>query len=167
MDLPKRKPTRLSYFDYSTPGAYFLTVCTKDKKCILGEIVGGGALDAPHIQLTNAGKVAQQHIVSGNSISGVTVDKFVIMPNHIHMILFVDETSCNGPSRAPAPTNAVVPHFISTFKRFCHRDLGEIIFQRSYHDHVIRGEKDYLKIWQYIDSNPAKWQEDCFYIRES
>ena len=104
MDLPKRKPTRLSYFDYSTPGSYFLTVCTKDKKCILGEIVGGGALDAPHIQLTNTGKVAQQHIVSGNSIPGVIVDKFVIMPNHIHMILFLDETACSGPSKAPAPT---------------------------------------------------------------
>ena len=85
------------------------------------------------------------------------------MPNHIHMILFVDESACSGPSKAPAPTNAMIPHFVSAFKRFCHRDLGEAIFQRSYHDHVIRGDEDYLKIWQYIDSNPAKWQEDCFY----
>ena len=166
MDRPKRKPTRLSCFDYSTPGAYFLTLCTKDKRCILGQIVGGGAFDAPHTQLTSIGKLVQKHILSGSNISGVTVDKFVIMPNHIHMILFLDETACTGPSRAPAPTNAVIPHFISTFKRFCHRDLGEVIFQRSYHDHVIRGEADYLKIWQYIDTNPTKWQEDCFYIRE-
>ena len=164
MDLPKRKPTRLSYFDYSTPGVYFLTVCTKDKKCILGEIVGGGALDAPHTQLTTVGTIAQKYILSGNNIPGVHVDKFVIMPNHIHMILLVDETACSGPSRAPAPTNAVIPHFVSTFKRFCHRDFGEVIFQRSYHDHVIRGDGDYLKIWQYIDSNPAKWREDCFYM---
>ena len=163
MDLPKRKPTRLSYYDYSTPGAYFLTLCTQDRRCILSSIVGGGALDAPHTQLTTVGTIAQKYILSGNNIPGVPVDKFVIMPNHIHMILFVDETACSGPSKAPAPTNAMIPHFVSAFKRFCHRDLGEAIFQRSYHDHVIRGDEDYLKIWQYIDSNPAKWQEDCFY----
>ena len=166
MDLPKRKPNRLREYDYSTPGAYFLTLCTKNKQCVLGQIVGGGALDAPHMQLTNAGKVAYAHILSGNNIPSVTVDKFVIMPNHIHMILFVDDSVCRGPSRAPAPTNAVIPHFISTFKRFCNRDLDEAIFQRSYHDHVIRSNTDYLKIWQYIDSNPAKWKEDCFYIRQ-
>jgi len=164
MNLPTRKPTRLPYYNYSTPGAYFLTLCTQDRRCILSGIVGGGALDAPHTQLTTVGTIAQKYILSGNNIPGVTVDKFVIMPNHIHMILFVDETACNGPSKAPAPTNAMIPLFVSTFKRFCHRDLGEAIFQRSYHDHVIRGDEDYLKIWQYIDSNPAKWQEDCFYV---
>ena len=115
----------------------------------MGKIVGGGALDAPHTRLTNAGMVAYRYIVSGNRMPGVTVDKFVVMPNHIHLILFLDETAQSGPSRAPAPTNAVIPRFISTFKRFCSKDLGANIFQRSYHDHVIRGKADYLKIWQY------------------
>ena len=164
MERPARKPNRLPSYNYSTPGAYFLTLCTKNKQCILGSVVGGGALDAPHIRLTNAGMVVQKYIVSGNRVPGVTVDKFVVMPNHIHMILFLDGTAQSGPSRAPAPTNAVIPHFVSTLKRFCNRDLGANIFQRSYHDHVIRNEADYLKIWQYIDGNPAKWQEDCFYI---
>ena len=106
MDRPARKPNRLPNYDYSTPGAYFLTLCTKDKQCILGKIVGGGALDAPRIRLTNAGTVVQKYIASGNRIPGVTVDKFVVMPNHIHMILFLDETAQCGPSRAPAPTKA-------------------------------------------------------------
>jgi len=163
MDFPNRKPNRLPDFDYSTPGAYFISICVKGKKCQLGHIVGGGAFDAPQMKLTTAGKVVEKYILSGNYIPGVYVDKYVIMPNHIHMILFVNATASNGTSKAPSPTNAVFPHFVSTFKRFCHRDLGELFFQRSYHDHVIRGDADYLKIWEYIDSNPALWKEDCFY----
>ena len=162
MELPKRKPNRLSYYSYSTPGAYFITICTKDKKNILGRIVGGGAFDAPQLCPSEAGIVAQRHILSGNRIPGITVDKYVIMPNHVHMILTVEDGR-DGPSRAPAPTNEAIPHFVSTYKRFCNKELGENIFQRSYHDHVIRNEQDYLRIWQYIDTNPAKWQEDCFY----
>jgi len=167
VDLAKRKPNRLPDFDYNTPGAYFITICTENRKPILSEIVGGGALDAPNICLSAIGQIAHRYILSGNQIPGVTVDKFVIMPNHIHLILLVDGTCTGGTSRAPSPTNAVIPHYVSTFKRFCHRDAGTRFFQRSYHDHVIRNEKDYLKIWQYIDTNPARWQEDCFYTIQS
>ena len=163
MDLPKRKPNRLSYYDYSTPGAYFITICTENKAPILGKIVGGGALDAPLVELTIDGQIADQYILSGGNIPGVTVDKYVIMPNHIHVILFVNQVSTSGTSKAPSPTNAVVPHFVSTLKRFCHRDAGRKLFQRSYHDHVIRNEQDYLRIWEYIDNNPANWVSDCFY----
>ena len=166
MALPKRKPNRLPYFDYSTQGAYFLTICIERKRCILGNIVGGGAFDAPLVQLTEYGKIVQRYIESGNNVLGVTVDKYVVMPNHVHMILFVDETAAGGTSKAPSPTNAVVPHFVATFKRFVHRDLGRQIFQRSYHDHVIRGEQDYRKIWEYIDTNPARWKDDCFYMED-
>lgn len=161
MELPRRKPNRLPYFDYSTPGAYFITICTKDKKCILGHIVGGGDLDAPQISLTEQGIIVQNNIELSDQISNIYVDKYVIMPNHIHLIMFVDRTAANGTSTSPA--NAAIPHFVSTFKRFCHKVAGEQLFQRSYHDHVIRGEKDYLKIWEYIDNNPARWNEDCFY----
>ena len=164
MSLPQRKANRLPYYNYSTPGAYFITICTENKIPILGNIVGGGAHDAPHVRLTTVGRTVQQHVLSGNHISGVAVDKYVIMPNHIHLILLVEETAYSGTSKAPSPTNAVILHFVSTLKRFCHRDAGRSIFQRSYHDHVIRDEADYFRIWQYIDSNPAKWQEDCFYV---
>lgn len=116
--------------------------------------------------LNTIGRIVEKNIFSGNLIPGVFVDKFVVMPNHIHMILFVNEDLSNGMPKAPSPTNAVIPHFVSVFKRFCHRDIGEQIFQRSYHDHIIRGEADYLKIWEYIESNPAKWKEDCFYKEE-
>ena len=166
MDFPQRKPNRIPHFDYSTPGAYFITICTQDRIPLLCTIVGGGAFDAPSVCLTKNGEIVRQYVLSGNRIPGITVDKFVIMPNHIHLILLVEATVQSGTSRAPSPTNAVIPHFISTLKRFCHREIGRNIFQRSYHDHVIRNEAGYLKIWQYIDNNPALWQEDCFYVTD-
>ena len=161
--LPKRKPTRYPKYDYSQNGAYFVTICTQDRRKILCDIVGGGALDAPKVTLTNIGEIVQKHIVNGNRIADISVDNYVIMPDHIHLILSINQSMNIGTSRAPSPTNALIPHFVSTFKRFCHRDIGKTIFQRSYHDHVVRGEQDYLKIWNYIDTNPARWEKDCFY----
>ena len=166
MELPKRKPNRIPNFNYSTPGAYFVTICTQDKLPLLCTIVGGAALDAPDVRLSRSGEIVQKYILSGNRIPGVIVEKYVIMPNHIHLILLVDAGARTGTSRAPSPTNAVVPHFVSTLKRFCHRDIGKKIFQRSYHDHVIRNEASYLKIWQYIDTNPIRWTADCFFVSD-
>ena len=163
MDIPKRKPNRLPDFDYSTPGLYFLTICVAGKQCLLANIVGGGAFDAPQVHLTKFGKVVEKHILAGNQIPNVRVDKYVIMPNHIHLLIAVDY---DGSSKAPTPTNATIPHFVSTFKRFCHQEIGTPIFQRSYYDHIVRGEKDYLKIWEYIENNPARWKEDCFYMED-
>ena len=164
MELPKRKQNRLKDYDYDSAGAYFITVCTQDRKCLLSHIVGGGAFDAPENQLTSMGKIVEKYIQSGNHIDRVTVEKYVIMPNHVHLLLIVDMV--DGTSRAPSSTNAVIPHFMSTFKRFCHRDIGQKIFQRSYHDHVVRDRQDYLKIWEYIDNNPKQWELDCFYVKE-
>ena len=163
MATPNRKPTRLPDFSYNTPGAYFITICTIQRKNLLSRIVGGGALDAPENRLTTAGAIVEKYIRSAQSMAGIHVDKYVIMPNHIHLILFVDDTAYSGTSRAPSPTNAKIPHFVSALKRFCNRDIGENIFQRSYHDHIIRGEADYLKIWEYIDNNPKKWELDRYY----
>ena len=85
------------------------------------------------------------------------------MPNHVHLILLIGSSIPGEPASAASSANAMVPHFVSTLKRFCHRDIGSVIFQRSYHDHVIRSEKDYLKIRTDIDNNPASWKNDCFY----
>lgn len=163
MELPKRKPNRLKNFDYSTPGCYFITICTKEKRCILGQVVGGGALDAPKIQLSTIGKIVDRHILGGNRIAGMSIIKYVIMPNHIHMLLQVDKNATIGTPRASSPTNAVIPRFVAALKRFCSTDAGANLFQRSYHDHIVRSDDDFLKIWNYIDGNPAKWTEDCFY----
>ena len=158
VELPNRKPNRIDEYDYNQNGAYFVTICTQDRRKILSRIiVGDGAHDVPKVALTQMGEIAQKYILSSNRIPGITVDKFVIMPDHIHIILSIDETARKGTSKAPSPTNAAIPHLISTFKRFCHREIGTPIFQRSYYDHVIRSQKDYDEIWQYIENNPMKW----------
>jgi REP element-mobilizing transposase RayT len=162
MELPQRKANRLSYFSYSTQGAYFITICVKDKKNILGGIVGGGAFDAPQLCPSEAGVVAERHILSGNRIPGIRVDKYVVMPNHIHIILIV---SSDGASRTSPPTrqHSSVSQFISTFKRFCNKEYGQNIWQRNFHDHIIRNQKDYDEIAQYIHENPRRWLYDELY----
>ncbi len=164
-NLPKRKPTRLQNYDYSTNGFYFITICTYNKQKILCDIVGDGVYDIPRINLSQCGKIADKYIQKMNSqYENVCVDKYVIMPNHIHLIIKISKNNvlC-GTSQAPSPTNAIIPKFISLYKRYCNRDYGHNLWQRSFHDHIIRDQNDYQKIWKYIDTNPVKWQEDCFY----
>ncbi|MBR2476769.1 MAG: hypothetical protein IKB50_01390 [Clostridia bacterium] len=93
MDLPKRKPTRLKEYDYSSPGAYFITVCVKDKKHILGKIVGDDAHIVPKNELSEYGRVCDKYIKNiNNKYENVSVDKYVIMPNHIHLLISLNGT---------------------------------------------------------------------------
>ena len=93
MEHSERKPNRLQEYDYNQNGAYFVTICTQDRKKILSTIVGGGAQDAPNVALTDIGKIVQKQIINSNRLPGITVDKFVIMPDHIHLIVLVNETA--------------------------------------------------------------------------
>ena len=88
MNLPKRKPTRLKEYDYSTPGAYFITICTKDRKQLLSRIiVGTGVLDCPQNILTNFGEIANKHLINmSNFYENIKIEKYVVMPNHIHLL---------------------------------------------------------------------------------
>ncbi|MBQ6934493.1 MAG: transposase [Clostridia bacterium] len=108
--------------------------------------------------------MVDKYIKSTEKIPGVYIDKYVVMPNHIHIILRIDIE--NGSPGASTPTKQLVPEAVGALKRLVSRETGENIFQRSYHDHIIRNQADYLKIWQYIDTNPLKWHDDCFYIKE-
>lgn len=162
-ELPQRKETRLKHFDYSTNGAYFITVCTENHKCILSKIVGDGF---PVPQLTECGKITE-NIMNEIEIKydNVRVDKYVIMPNHIHIILTISDVFGTG---NPSPT---VSNIIAWFKYTStklinqkYNSVGNRIFQRSFYDHIIRNENDYKEIWQYIENNPAKWLEDKYYI---
>lgn len=157
MDLPKRKPTRLKNYDYSSDGAYFITICTHKKQNILCEIVGEGLCALPMTKLTPIGEAVNasiKYIV--DNYDNISVDKFVIMPNHLHLII----TNQMG-GRGDPPLQ--IYDIIGNFKSFTTHKCGQTLWQRSFHDHIIRGENDYLKIWNYIDTNPQKWQEDCFY----
>ena len=172
--LPKRKDLRIKQYDYSSAGAYFVTMCIKDRKRILSDIikssVGVGAHDDPQIRLTKIGDVAEKYLLSSENISGVKIDRYVIMPDHIHAIIFLypDEYAVKkgGSSRAPTPTNEMLPHVISTFKRFCNKEIGSNVFQRGYIEHIIRDREDYETRVKYIYENPIRWYYDELYTEE-
>lgn len=166
MPFYSRKPTRLPDYDYNLEGAYFITICTQNKKCLLSKIVGDDALGVPKTQLTKTGAIVEKFILSGENIKALTVDKYVIMPNHIHLLLIIEKDG-GGTPRASSPTTAIIPRFVASLKRFVNKEAGESFFQRSYHDHIIRNEKDYLRIWEYIENNPKQWELDCFYTGET
>ena len=166
MDFPKRKTIRLPEYDYDMPGYYFITICTKDKKPLLYQIVGTGLPDGLQVRFSQHGRIARQQLQAMRDFyKGLRLDKYVIMPNHIHMILAV-ENSGDGPSGRPVPTNTKISKFVGTFKRFCNKSYGVNIWQYRSYDHVIRSERDYQRIWKYIDGNPGKWTEDCFYTED-
>ena len=123
--------------------------------------VGDGALDVPHTRLTSIGEIVEKHLLSSAQIPGVEISDYVIMPDHIHAIIFIKD-SFNGTSKAPSPAaaNEALPHIVSTFKRFCNKEIGKNIFQRSYYDHVIRDKRDFETRQKYIYENPIKWYYD-------
>ena len=108
--------------------------------------------------------------MSSENISGVEIDQYVIMPDHIHAIIFLHPeeyaNTTSGSSRAPTPTNEKLPHIISTFKRFCNKEIGENIFQRGYIEHIIRDKEDYETRTKYIYDNPIKWYYNELYEQE-
>ena len=101
--MPKRKANRLAEFNYSSNGAYFVTICSCNKEHIFGHIVGDAALGVPKIELTSIGKYVDEKIQTANN-DLITIDKYVIMPNHIHLILLID----GGTPRAASPTKSLL-----------------------------------------------------------
>ena len=153
---PKRKQIRLPAFDYGA-GAYFVTICTQDRRCILSDILVGEGLDPPACRQSDIGAIVENEIRSIPArYPNVSIEKYVIMPDHIHMIVMIHAGT--GGSR-PSPTLMDMVRVIKS--KSAHRS-GAPLWQRSYHEHVIRNEQDYLEIWNYIDTNPAKWAEDRY-----
>ena len=102
-ELKKRKTPRYQSFDYNSVGVYFITICTQNRRCILSRVVGTGVLDCPQIELTQYGEIADKYIKQLNDFyEHLSVEKYVIMPNHIHFLLWVKENKNkidNGQSR--------------------------------------------------------------------
>ena len=166
MELPKRKNIRLKHYDYSSNGAYFLTICVKDGQNLFGEIAVGGTSPAiVFVKLNAIGDMIKTYIENINTIyNDITVQKYVVMPNHIHMLVTVD---CEGGRTMFAPTEARAPtmsRVVKQFKGAITKQMGYSIWQRSYYDRVIRTEAEYQYAWQYIDENPAKWEEDRHFV---
>ena len=164
MELQSRKNIRLKSYDYNVPGYYFITVCTKQKQKLLCDIVGTGVLDGPKVQLSHCGKIAEAQLENMCSFyDGLRVEKYVIMPNHIHLLIHIT-SCCNEVPECISPRDSKISKFIGSFKRFTNKSIGENIWQSRSYDHVVRGERDYQEIWKYIDDNPSRWMEDRFYI---
>jgi len=152
MELPNRKPNRIPDFDYRETCAYFVTLCTENRKPVLSEIVG----DDAHIVPKPYGHIAEKYIRNVPEI-----EKYVIMPDHIHMLIRLD----NGTMWASSPTerteplrqNRSVSNIVRSIKILTTKEIGMSIWQRSYYDHVVRNQHDYNEIWEYIEYNPIKW----------
>ena len=127
------------------------------------EIVGTGLPDGPQNRLSSIGKVAEKQLqLMSEFYEDIRLEKYVIMPNHIHLLIHILGTK--EPKAGMDVTNSKIAKYVGTFKRFCNKECGGNIWQSRSHDHVIRGESDYLKIWQYIEENPLRWLDDCFYM---
>ena len=147
-DLPKRKPIRMENYDYSTPGAYFITVCVNDRKPILWNV--GAATCRPN--LSKIGAVVELAILQiPEHYPAVSVDKYCVMPDHIHMILSIN-TDEDGRQVAAPTVSTVVGHM----KRWVSMQIGHSIWQKSFIDRVIRNDQGYRAVWEYIESNPIK-----------
>jgi len=154
-----RKRTRLNTYNYSLNGAYFLTLCVEDASVKLSQIVAGGVLDAPQVLLTEYGKIAENRLLEMERVYDyIEMDNYVIMPNHIHILLRIENEHCfETQERSSQPANEIIPRFVSTFKRMTNKAYHMKIWQRDYNDRIIRNEKEYLNKWRYIDENPKKW----------
>ena len=157
MDLPQRKNIRLKDYDYSQNGAYFITICIKDRHELLWDNAHVGANCVRPI-LSEIGNIIDREIQSiPNIYADVKIDKHVIMPNHIHMIIVLSATS--GRTQF-APT---ISRIIKQFKGSITKQIVFNIWHYLFHDHIIRNDEEYQKIWQYIEDNPITWKEDCYY----
>ena len=168
-EVKNRKTTRLQGADYNRNQAVFLTICTKDRKCILSRIVGTGVLDGPQIELTEYGRIADKYIHQLSEFYDyLSVESYVIMPNHIHIMLWIKGVEMIGPSGTPVPTvqNSILSRFVSTFKRFCNKEYGVNLWQYRSNDHIIRNRQDYDEHLRYVYENPMRWYYDELYADE-
>jgi len=169
-ELPVRKRIRLQGYDYSQSGYYHITMCIKNGHEILWEnddIVGAHSMRPPNPNprlLSSIGKTVKTAIENIPKIyANTNIDKYVIMPNHIHLILCINADE-NGRTLC-APTKATVSRIIKQCKEYVTKQIGYSIWHPRFYDEIIRNEEAYRNIWQYIDNNPAKWAEDRYFVK--
>ena len=155
MELPKRKQNRLTEYDYSTPHAYFITICTNNRRNLFWMNTGAIIHDPKEVKLSKYGMIVDASIKEiSKHYPAVSVDNYAIMPNHVHLLLQI-HTDCGGRSMI-APTISTV---VRLMKGSVSKQVGFSVWQKGFHDHVVRNETDYQEIWKYIAGNPIKWVE--------
>lgn len=163
-EINHRKSIRLKNYNYSSEGAYFITICIQNRLNLLGNITNA------KVELNNYGKTVEKEIIKTNKIrKNVKINEYIIMPNHVHLIIEISETLnceqgvCNTPLQTPSKTIGAI---IKGIKGSTSRQIGYSIWQRNYYEHIIRNEKEYYKIIEYIRNNPIKWEEDEYFEKE-
>ena len=166
---PQRHPHRLEQYDYSQPGGYFVTICTRGRTCLFGHIVDGS------MALNAFGEIVWAEFVNTAALRPrVTLDSLVIMPNHVHTILLVTDTATTSSDRAfvrterfGQPTPDSLPTAVRLLKSATTSRInalrgtpGQPIWQRNYYEHVIRNDDSLHHIREYIANNPASWALD-------
>lgn len=150
--LPTRKPLRIPSYDYAQGNGYFLTLCTEARKPLFWSDLK--LTDPQFLPLSAAGRAVQTCIEQiPVRYECVKVEKYCIMPDHVHLLLFYDTAVDGRPMVAPT-----VSRVVQQFKGAVSKMIGMPIWQRSFYDHVIRNEADFLACWQYIDHNPLKYE---------
>jgi putative transposase len=169
-EIHHRRSIRLEGYDYSQAGAYFVTVCVKDHACLFGDVEQGEMI------LNEYGHVVTKCWYDlTNHYAGITLDAFIVMPNHIHCIIVINNDvgaglNINvGAGFKPAPTDKRhgLSEIVRAFKTFSSRYINQIrntpgipVWQRNYYEHVIRTEKEFNQIREYIVNNPIQWELD-------
>ena len=162
MNDPQRKHLRLEYYDYSQPGSYFITICTRERKqevlCSIEPAVGAIINRPPRISLTPLGRIVNETIRAiPDHYPGILVDQYIIMPDHVHLILSFRNIGPDGRQiAAPTPLSKI----IQQMKRIASKQAGVPLWQKGFYDHVIRNDVDLANVRQYIRNNPLKWIED-------
>jgi len=173
MPIPIRKKIRLQHVDYSHPGYYFITICSKDRANLFGNQVGAGLVSAQSdvskiVELSKIGQIIKKQWQDiPNQFENVGIDEFVIMPNHIHGILILNNPGKRAGAR-PAPTVSDIicsfkskcsVHYLKYIKKNNLKVSGEI-WQQSFYEHIIRKEESLDEIREYIAFNPLNWHKD-------
>ena len=172
----RRKLLRIQGYDYSKEGIYFITICTEKRKEILSRIDTNnnivdnksiekdvGAEPCVRPQLSKIGKALEEKINNITIINNnIKIHKYVIMPNHVHMIIEIS----SGGQRRP-PLQKIMQSLKSTTTReYWKYEKQNKLWQRTYYEHIIRNEKEYLEIYEYIEENPIKWKYDKYNNRK-
>lgn len=147
-NLPRRKRIRLKYYDYSTCGMYFITICIKNRLELLGKLQ-----DKHNIILSSEGIIVEKELQKIEVLlTNVTIDEYIIMPNHIHMILIINENK-----------NISISRIIKQYKMCVSKKIGYSLWQKSFYEHIIRNEEEYFTIKQYIQNNIVNWKQDKYF----
>ena len=168
-----RRSIRLKGYDYSQPGYYYITICSQNRECMFWKNnndvnINVGAVLAPapnKIQLSITGEVIEKQLHSiPNQFKNVRLDEYIIMPNHVHVIIVIK-------TRVEASTTPTIPQIIRSLKSRCINEYCQYIkmnnlnisgklWQRNYYEHIIRDEDELNRIRKYMQENPYRWAED-------